>query len=124
MKKTISFDFIEECQKALKQNFNGIESFTYGSCCNTCYYDIWKRYPQNDDDFVNAKIFIGGLNNNFNFLSKKFELKDTIYYNWHLTKFKLDDIINVMKQVAKKYDYEIIIPTDKFKSIGVTVNKK
>lgn len=119
-KKVISWEFVKECSRELKKNFKGIEAFTHGSCCNTCYYDEWENSKKNDNDFVDAKIFKGGLNNQFHY--GKYELYNILYYNWKLTDFKLGDVINVMQKVADKYGYKIITPENEDCCIEVRVD--
>lgn len=75
----ISFDFVKKCSRTLKKEFKGIEAFSYGYCCNTDYYAIHEGKYKNDNDYVNAKVFKGGLNNNYH--KGKWELKDSVYYN-------------------------------------------
>lgn len=121
MSKEISFEYVKECSRALKKNFKGIESFTHGYCCNTDYFSCWEHSKKNNKDYVNAKIYKGGLNNQFH--NGKYEIGKSLWYNWELTEFKLNDIIAVMKEVAKKYGYEVYTPEDESKCIKVYVKE-
>lgn len=118
----ISFEFVKECSRTLKKEFKGIEAFSYGYCCNTDYFSIWEDRPKNENDYVNAKIFKGGLNNNYH--KGKWELGKSIYYNWKLTEFNLDNIIKVMQKVANKYGYNVETPKDKTKCIKVYIKEE
>lgn len=118
----ISFEFVKECSRTLKKEFKGIEAFSYGYCCNTDYYAIHEGKYKNDNDYINAKVFKGGLNNDFH--RGQWELKNSVYYNWKLTKFDLEDIINVMQSVADKYDYIVEKPKDETKCIKVYIKKE
>lgn len=113
----ISFEFVKECSKQLKKTFKGIESFTHGYCCNSDYFALWEDSKKNDDDFINAKIYKGGLNNCYH--KGKYELGECIYYNWKLTKFQLDDVIDTMQKVANKYGYKVIYPKNEEECIKV-----
>ncbi len=117
----ISFEFVKECRRELKKNFKGIESFSYGYCCNSDYYDGKPKSQINDYDYVNAKIYKGGLNNCFK--NGKFNLGKIVYYNWELTNFNLIDVIKIMQQVADKYGYIVEQPVDKTKSIKVKIKE-
>lgn len=117
--KEINFEFVKECRKELKKNFKGIESFSYGYCCNSDYFDRKPKNQMNDTDYVNAKIYKGGINNCYK--NGKYNIGETVFYNWELCEFKLDDILNVMQQVANKYNYIVIKPINKNSCIKVKV---
>lgn len=118
----ISFEFVKECSRELKKQFKGIEAFSYGYCCNTDYYDGKAESQKNDTDFVNAKIFKGGLNNQYH--NGKWEIGDEVYYNWGLENFTLDNVINVMQSVADKYGYIVVKPINETKAIIVKIKEK
>ena len=59
----IEYDCVKDITKALKKRFKGIQANSYGFCCNSDYDAIHKYI--NDNDYVCAKIFRGGLNNQF-----------------------------------------------------------
>lgn len=121
MEKNISFNFVKECSRELKKNFKGIESFNYGYCCNSDYFDRWEKSKKNENDYVDAKIYKGGLNNCYH--NGKWELGKIIYYMWGLTEFSLDDIIKVMQNVADKYGYFVIRPENKESCIKVLIKE-
>ena len=114
-KKEISYECIKEVTKALRKNFKGIQSNSYGYCCNSDY-DCYHKYI-NDNDYVCAKIFKGGLNNQY--YDGKFELYKEVYFSWCLTEFKLVDIIKVMQDVCNKYNYMVETPKDISKCIVI-----
>ena len=119
--KQVSFEFVKECRRELKKNFKGIESFSYGYCCSTDYYDGKSKSQMNENDYVNAKIFKGGLNNCFH--NGRFHLGDSLYYNWGLKNFKINDIIKVMQNVANKYNYIVIAPKNEKEAIIVKLKE-
>ncbi len=113
----VTMDFVKECCKELKQNFKGIESLPYGYCCNTCYYTDIPKTEQNENDYVSAKNYLGGNNNQK--INGEWQLGNTVFWQWGLTNFKLDDILKCMKQVADKYGYIVIAPETENKCIKV-----
>ena len=108
--ENLSFDFVKECRKELKKNFKGIEAFSYGYCCNSDYYDGKAKSQINDNDYVDAKIYKGGLNNMFHY--NKWHIGKRIYYNWKLTNFTLREVIEVMRKVATRYGYRVLYPVN------------
>lgn len=115
----IEYDCIKEITKELKKHFKGIQANSYGYCCNSDYDDIHTYI--NEDDYVCAKIFKGGLNNQYfrNTYDNKgyFDIGKEVYYSWCLTKFKLEEVIKVMEKIAEKYNCKIEKPEDTSKCI-------
>ena len=111
-KNKIDYECVKEITKELKKRFKGIQANSYGYCCNSDYDAIHKYI--NEDDYVCAKIYKGGLNNDYHYDSyyekSYFALGDTIYYCWCLTNFKLEDVINTMQEIANNYGYKVYIP--------------
>lgn len=118
-KECISYEAIKEITKALRKTFKGIQSNSYGYCCMSDY-DAYHNYT-NNDDYVCAKIFKGGLNNDYHY--GEFCLSDTVYFTWCLTEFKLNDIIEAMQNVCNNYDYMVEKPADKSKCIIVKIKE-
>lgn len=110
--RTVSWECVKEITKALKKNFKGIEAYSYGYCCNSDY-GAYHKY-KNDDDSMNAKIFKGGLNNQYHVDSitgkGEFEIGSVVYYNWALTNFKPLKVLAVMNEVANKYGCVVLPP--------------
>lgn len=113
----IKYECIKEITKALRKNFKGIQSNSYGYCC-TSDYDAYHDYT-NNDDYVCAKIYKGGLNNDYNYNTNEFELGDTVFFMWTLTNFALDDVIKVMTEICDRYNYKVVSPTEPTKCIEV-----
>lgn len=115
----IEYDCIKEITKALKKHFKGIQANSYGYCCNSDYDAIHKYI--NEDDYVCAKIFKGGLNNQYYidryYQRGYFDISDEVYYSWCLTNFKLEEVIKVMEKVAQKYNCKVETPQDNSKCI-------
>lgn len=110
----IDYNCIKDITKELKKRFKGIQANSYGFCCNSDYDSIHKYI--NENDYVCAKIFKGGLNNDYHYDSyygqHYFDLGKSVYYSWGLTDFKLEDIINAMQEVADRYGYKVETPKD------------
>lgn len=90
------YEVIKDISKALKKNFK-MDAFTYGYCCSTDYDADRKRV--NYEDFVNAKIYKGGNNNQYR--NGQFEIEEKVWYNWELTHFSLDDVLAVMQKACE-----------------------
>ena len=120
MERVVSFDFVKECSKTLKKKFKGIQASSYGFCCSGDY-NTFKNFT-NDNDFICAKIFKGGLNNQFH--NNKFDMFHELYYMWRTTEFKIHDILNVMQEVADKYDYTVIAPKSIEECITVVAERR
>ena len=123
--KEIKYDCIKEITKELKKRFKGIQANSYGYCCNSDYDDIHKYI--NDNDYVCAKIYKGGLNNQYYIDSYyhcgRFDIKDEVYYSWYLTNFKLEDVIETMQEIANNYGYKVGTPEDNSKCIRLYVEE-
>ena len=125
MKNNISFECVKEITRELKKNFKGIQANSYGFCCNSDY-DAYHKYI-NNDDYVCAKLFKGGLNNNYCYDKYRekcvWNIGSSVYYSWTLTSFDIDNIIAVMQKVADKYDNIVIKPIDDSKCIKLTAKE-
>ena len=110
----IRYECIKDITKELKKEFKGIQANSYGFCCCSDY-DYHHKY-KNYNDYICARIYKGGLNNQYIYNSYEgkcfFELGDNVYFMWKLTNFDLKDVIKVMQDVASKYDYLVEIPKD------------
>ena len=108
----IQYECIKEITRELKKHFKGIQSNSYGYCCGSDYDYYHKKI--NENDYVCASIYKGGLNNQFIFNRYEgkcfFELGKEVYFMWKLTNFNLQDVIKVMQDVASKYNYLIETP--------------
>ena len=122
----IDYNCIKEITRALKKRFKGIQANSYGYCCNGDYDDIHKYI--NEDDYVCAKIFKGGLNNQYFYdryhQKGYFELHNSVYYSWNLTTFRLEDIVNAMHEVANNYGYKVETPENTSKCIRLYIEKE
>lgn len=121
----IDYECIKEITKELKKRFKGIQANSYGYCCNSDYDSIHKYI--NEDDYVCAKIFKGGLNNQYyvNRYDNKgyFDIRNDVYYSWYLTNFKLEDVIETMQEIANEYGYKVETPEDNSKCIRLYVEE-
>ena len=113
----INYNCIKEVTRELRSTFKGMQSNSYGHCC-TADYDMYHK-KTNENDYVCAKIYKGGLNNDYDYSRKEFLLSDEVYFMWHLTEFKIDDVIEVMENVCNKYNYIVKKPKDESKCIVV-----
>lgn len=107
------YNVIKEITKALRKNFKGIQSNAYGYCC-TSDYDTYHKYT-NNDDYVCAKIYKGGSNNQY--YDREFEIGDYVCFMWNLTNFKVLEVLSVMGNVARQYGCSIIAPPNEGKCI-------
>ena len=113
----IKWECVKEITKALHDNFTGIQANSFGYCCASDY-DTNHKYT-NPDDFVCAAIFKGGINNQYNYKEKCFELGDEVYYWWNCTELNIIDILTVMNDVAKKYGCEVIAELEEGGAIDI-----
>ena len=115
----IKYECIKDITRELKKHFKGIQANSYGYCCNSDY-DAYHKYI-NENDYICANIFKGGLNNDYIYNSYEgksfFKLGNDVYFKWRLTNFNLEDVIKVIQDVASKYNYLIEKPKDKFECI-------
>ena len=120
-----AYECVKNITKALRHNFKGIQSNSFGYCCGSDY-DYHHKYT-NENDFVCAKIYKGGLNNDYHTCwydgTGYFDIGNSVYFMWCLTNFKLGDVINVMSKVASEYGYKIISPVDSNKCIVLEIAK-
>ena len=110
---------LKEITKTLKIAFAGIQANSYGYCCNTDYDD--RHSYINNNNYVVCKLYKGGINNNYH-NGKWDNIGDEVYYGWHLTNFNLDDIIEVMQNIANKYGYKVVKPQDNLHCIKLLLN--
>lgn len=104
--KSVPYECVKAITRALKNEFKGIQANSYGFCCNTDY-DAYHKYI-NDDDYMCAKIFKGGLNNQYH--NGKFEIDNFVYYCWELTNFKPLKVLSVMNEVANRFGCVVCPP--------------
>ena len=102
----IPYECIKEITKTLRKTYKGMSSHSFGYCCSSDYDYYHKNC--NEDDFVDAKIFKGGLNNQYH--DGRFNIGNCVWFMWKITNFDFDDIINTMNNVARKYNCEIKKP--------------
>ena len=115
----IKYECIKDITRELKKHFKGMQSNSYGYCCNSDY-DAYHKYI-NENDYICASIFKGGLNNDYIYNSYEgksfFLLFFFFYFFFNLTNFYLYVVIKVLVDVVIKYDYLIEKPKDKFECI-------
>lgn len=125
MNNGINFECVKEITRELKKRFKGMQSNSYGYCCNSDY-DAYHKYI-NENDYVCAKIFKGGLNNQYRYDSYYeccyWDIGKVVFFGWRLKEFDFKEVIKVMQEVATKYNYEVVEPKDvseciKLKMIG------
>ena len=124
MEEKINYNCIKEITSNLRKKFKGIQANAFGFCCCTDY-DMHHKH-KNENDYVCAKIFKGGLNNQYHNdgYGGYFDLYSRVWFMWKLTNFKLEDIINVMQEIAVKYGYKVIAPKDDSECIVVVINEE
>lgn len=110
-----TYTVVKEIAKALRKEFKGMQANSYGHCCRSDY-DMYHKFV-NDNDYVLPLVYKGGLNNNYDYRNQRFYIGNSVYYNWELTTFNLDDVIKVMRRVANQFNFEVIEPEDKTRSI-------
>ena len=109
------YNVVKEITKALRKNFKGIQSNAYGYCCSSDY-DAYHKYT-NDDDYVCAKIYKGGMNNQYH--DGEFDIDDEVYFMWGLENFKALEVLSVMGNAARQYGCSIIAPPHEGKCISL-----
>ena len=105
----VPYECIKDITKTLRKTYKGISSHSFGYCCMSDYDYYHKNC--NENDYVDAKIFKGGLNNQYH-ADDGFHIENTVWFMWRTTEFNLDDIVKTMNEVAKKYNCEILKPKD------------
>jgi len=119
VKIVIDYEAVKEISKAIRKNHK-IVSKSYGYCCMTDYFE-----GDRPNEYVCAKIFKGGLNNNFHRDVDGwgyFDTFDSVYWMWNVSADKLDAIIETMQSIADKYGYVVIKPEDEYKCIELKAN--
>ncbi len=104
----------------LRKKFKGLSAHAYGHCCWSDY-DSKRKTPVDEDNFVQAKIYKGGLNNDY--YDGKFEIGDSVYFAWNLSKFKLDDVIQVMEGVGHQWGFVVEKPKDEGQCIIIRLKE-
>lgn len=120
--KTINYEFVKEVVKELRKRFKGMSAHSYGHCCRSDY-DMYHKNV-NDDDYVQAVIYKGGLNNDYDSRNGGFKMHDSVVFRWGLTEYTLDDVITVMREVADKWGYVVVKPENESKCIEVSTKEK
>lgn len=115
----IDYDCVKEIAKALRKKYK-MTSKSYGYCCMTDYFDG----RESKDNYVCAKIFKGGLNNQYHKDSwgygGYFELGSTVYWLWELPTISLDDVCATMQEIAVDWGYIVIKPESDSTCITLT----
>lgn len=109
----VKYDAVKDIVKALRKEFKGITAHAYGYSCMSDY-DYYHENV-NENDFVQAKIYKGGLNNDYHKTYSGegyFDIGNHVFFMWNLTSFKLDDVIAVMMRVADGYGLIVEKPQD------------
>jgi hypothetical protein len=104
----------------LRKKFKGLSAHAYGHCCWSDY-DSKRKTPVDKDNFVQAKLYKGGLNNNYYY--GKFDIGDSVYFAWSLSKFNLDDVIQVMEDVGQRWGFVVKRPIDDSKCIIIRLKE-
>lgn len=112
------YELVKIATRVLKKAFKGIGAHSYGYCCNSDY-DAYHENV-NYDDYVDAKIYRGGLNNEF--VNGVPQIGSCVYYSWNLTNFLLEDVINVLKSVFG--EDRVITPINKSETIKIVFDKE
>lgn len=90
------FGVVKEITRALKKQFPGMSSYSYGYCCGSDY-DAYHEHVNNQDD-VSAKIYKGGANNQYD--RDGWHIGSAVYWTWTLTMFPFEEVIRVMSEVV------------------------
>jgi hypothetical protein len=102
----IPYECVKEITRTLRKTYKGISSHSFGYCCSSDYDCYHKNC--NEDDFVDAKIFKGGMNNQYH--DGRFDIGNCVWFMWKITNFDFDNIIDTMNTIAHKYNCEIKKP--------------
>lgn len=100
------YELVKIATKELKKAFKGIGAHSYGFCCGSDY-DAHHNHI-NTNDYVDAKLYKGGLNNDF--VNGVPQIGDILYYSWGLTNFSLDNVLKVLNNVYG--EDRVIAPKD------------
>lgn len=103
-----NYNAVKAITRALRKEFNGIASHSSGYCCNSDY-DAHHAYT-NNEDYIDAKIYRGGLNSDL--VNGELRVNLPVYFSWKLTNFDFNDVIDVMSTIAKRYGMIIVPPVD------------
>mgnify|MGYP003289770463 CR=1 FL=1 len=109
----VPYDCVKEITRTLRKTYKGISSHSFGYCCSSDYDYYHKNC--NEDDYVDAKIFKGGLNNQYR--DGRFDIGNCVWFMWRISNFDFDDIIKTMNDIAHKYNCEIKKPLNESKCI-------
>lgn len=120
MARKVNYECVKAITKELRKRFKGIQSNSYGYCC-TRDYDKYHKHV-NDGDYVCAKIYKGGINNQY--YDGEFELDDRIYFMWELKNFDKDAVFGVMEEVASEWGHVIFRPKKPSKCIELWVEEE
>lgn len=108
---TVEFECVKQICKAIRKTHK-IASKSYGYCCWSDYFRC-EPYP---DTYIVAKIFKGGLNNNYN--GGYWDLGKTVYFAWSEDLMPiLSEICATMQKVADNWGYKIEMPENESKCI-------
>lgn len=107
------YELVKIATKELKKAFKGIGAHSYGYCCGSDYDAHHKNV--NYDDYVDAKLYKGGLNNDFS--NGVPDIGTCLNYMWNLTNFKLEDVLDVLKRVYG--DDKVVAPLDSSQCIKI-----
>lgn len=110
-----TYEVVRAIAKALRKEFKGIQANSYGHCCRSDYDMYHKR--TNEKDHISPLIYKGGMNNDYDYQDKVFRLGSNVWYHWNLTNFSLDDVLKVMSDVARQYNFEVVRPKNNTYSI-------
>lgn len=97
------YECIKAIAKTLRTEFDDMTAVSYGYCCGSDYWDGVKLKT----DCVGAKLFKGGMNNDYCYEEKMFCVGGKVYYYWDVTKNDIEDIIRTMQRVADEYSAKV-----------------
>jgi hypothetical protein len=113
------YECVKEIARTLRATYKGIGAHSYGYCCGSDYDAFHKNV--NTNDYVDAKIYKGGLNNQYE--DGSFRIGNCVYFSWNLTNFALDEIIASMTAVANKYGFFIDKPESEHQCIKLVTER-
>ncbi len=107
----IEFKCVEAICRALKKAFPDMQvnSYGYGDMMT---YDKHHKYI-NRDVFVKANLIKYGYASNYDFEKNCFNMPDEVEFWWNGDMTNIQEICDIMSEVANKYGCDIIRPVDK-----------
>lgn len=118
LSESSKMELVKKATRDLKKQFKGMSAHSYGYCCNSDY-DA-HHHDTNYDDYVDAKLYKGGLNNTYTRYG--WYVGNSVAYAWNLTEFSMEDVIKVLENVYGD-NAKVVRPKDHGTCIMVEFNE-